>query len=257
MKMGLNKYMTDDAYHGDVIFLSSSTLKDILENPMDYKRRLLGLEVQKETSYFVLGNYVHQGYLEPEKGTEGFATFDGVKRVGKIYKKCLEDNPNCKIMRKSEMEDGDSMVKALFDHRIARTLNVGGIPEQTICGTLEGIPIKVRPDYILNDQIVDLKTTSMPIDAESLRKIIFKYNYHLSAALYMDIANQHLTNQIEQFTLVFINKKTNDIAVCKLGPNILEEGRQLCSKAIAKYKRLKQIGYFEADYEEDVIEIDI
>ena len=48
------------------------------------------------------------------------------------------------------------------------------------------MPIKVRADYIKEGMIIDVKTSSDPVDKFSATKTNIRFDYDLSAALYVD-----------------------------------------------------------------------
>lgn len=257
LRLGFNDYMTDEVYHGDKEYLSSSVLKDILKKPDEVRLKRLGLIENESKSYFILGQYIHWKWLEPEREDAGFAVFNGARRYGKIYDQFLEENEGRSILLKEEENVGNKAIEVLNKHKIASTLNIGGTAEQTICGIINDVKIKVRADYLKDNAIIDLKTTSGSIDSDSIRSTIFKYGYHISAALYVDVANMHTDTEITEFILVFINKKNFEIGVCKIGKNLLQLGREEYLRAIEKYKKLDAEGFFSAEYEPGIIEIDL
>lgn len=257
LQLGINEYFTDVEYHGDINWLSSTTIKDILKDPNSVRDRFLNGHTQEEKAAFVLGQYAHWKYLEPEKDDAGFAEFGGARRYGSKYDEFRAANEGRTIILREERIQGDNLIKALNSHEIANSLVKNGKAEQTICGLIEDVPIKIRMDYRQGNTIVDLKTTSSPVDQNNIKKTIYNYGYHISAALYMDVANLYLEEKVEQFILVFINKKTAEIQVVKLSQKLIELGRREYLNGIRSYKELKAAGFFEKDYNPGIIEIDI
>ena len=62
----LTQMYDDDFYYGHLgkYALSQSSLKTILNNPLDYLKMLKGKET-KPSDALIMGNLVHWGYLEP------------------------------------------------------------------------------------------------------------------------------------------------------------------------------------------------
>lgn len=102
------------------------------------------------------------------------------------------------------------------------------------CGTT-GMIIKARPDIELGRIVGDLKSISLrgQFDEKylisALRKEVFNRNYHLSAAMYLDITGK------DQFLWIFTNKQKGYhwTATVRASSEILERGREL----YAEYKQ--------------------
>ena len=69
--------------------------------------------------------------------------------------------------------------------------------------------------------IVDVKTTSDPVDRFSAAKTIIRFDYDLSAALYVDAFKQY-TGKDHDFVFAFINKQFGDIGILKASEDLLE-----------------------------------
>ena len=84
INLGINPYISNDDYHADREFISSSGIKLIRSNPRDfYKRYVLNEDSDsKNSSALDFGNYVHSLVLEPETVVEQYAIFNGEKLEG-------------------------------------------------------------------------------------------------------------------------------------------------------------------------------
>ena len=89
-----------------------------------------------------------------------------------------------------------------------RKLLKWGKPEVSIFyETEEGIKIKIRPDLLTSNKIVDWKSfAGDDLTEESINRVILKYGYHISAAQYQWVYNK-VTGKLVTFYLVFIQKQ--------------------------------------------------
>lgn len=83
--------------------------------------------------------------------------------------------------------------------------------------TEDGINLKVRPDLLTRDKLIDWKTTALDtLDEDSIAKAIIKYGYHISLSMY-----QYVIHEIEGkwYTpiLVFVQKQEPfDAVMCDI-----------------------------------------
>lgn len=72
--------------------------------------------------------------------------------------------------------------------------------------TEDGIKLKVRPDLLTRKKIIDWKTTtSDDLTEENINRIILKYGYHISAAMYQWVIWK-ITGVWRDFYLVIVSK---------------------------------------------------
>lgn len=151
---------------------------------------------------------------------------------------------------------GKAMQQAVFDHPIAgelvthpnRAVEVSyyGIDDDT------GLEVRVRPDleiqYDENLRVgFDLKSASLgryKQDAITamIRKEIITRDYHVSAAMYCDIA------MLDQFFWIFVNKDENYhwIAIAEASPELLELGRLEYKKTLRDINNSMNTGIWPA-----------
>ncbi len=92
-----------------------------------------------------------------------------------------------------------------------------------------GLQVKVRPDLSVGDVCIDLKTIHInrSVDGEwmleHLRREIIKYKYHLSAAMYLEVA------KLKEFVWIFVNKAPGYhwVATIRATEKLLTEGEDL------------------------------
>ena len=251
MKLGINKVSNED-YHKDKKFKSSSTLKLFLKDPREYYKRYVLQEPREEMykSAYDFGSYMHSLILEPEKTILEFAVFDGATRRGKAYEEFKSNNEGKTIITAAQAQQALDLLHLYNEHVDTKGLIENGVAEHTLCVELDGMPIKVRADYIKEGMIVDVKTTSDPVDRFSAAKTIIRFDYDLSAALYVDAFKQY-TGKDHDFVFAFINKQFGDIGILKASEDLLENGRKKYKAAIKRLAEAERTGvYFSGGIQE-------
>lgn len=238
LKDGINK-CTNQEYHADNEYLSSSSYKLLLTDlPKFYKEKILKqAEPQEEKPYFIEGSYVHTLILEPEMAEVEYAFFPGNRKHGPEWEEFKAQNGSKQILSAPQKIRCDKFYKAYEDFRCKMNPIKGGEAEYTICGTYNGIKTKVRCDYINIDKgyIIDVKTSSLPVDQESFAQTVEKYRYDLSAALYTGMVEQYYKKRFE-FYFLCIGKNDLDCQLFRLSESSREAGNNAILKASLIYK---------------------
>ena len=254
LKEGILDNISNNAYHSDKEYESSSTLKKMFENPKEYYRtRVKGEEAYippRLQEAFDFGSYLHTLILEPHLldheyhiGTEGKVGKKSISMDNAVLANKMFNKYNKETIELGE-QGKESLVKL-------NTFIEGGIAEQTLCTTLDGIKVKVRPDYrrefLDHGQIVDVKTTSeASLTPYKVDKICAKYGYALSAALYVDVVQQ-LTGIEQEFYFLFLSKKgINQVEIFKASDSFLERGRKQYTLALKRLKKARETGIYYA-----------
>lgn len=261
---GLND-CTNEAYHADRKYLSSSVLKTIYKSlDLYYNEYILGQkrEISKETqATFDYGTLCHSYILEPDKVAEDFNFFEGFRKQGSEFEEFkLRAKPGLPIISASQHVQVKELIAAYKAQPAAVNLIKGGHSEFTICGKLHDVPIKIRTDYINVDKgyVADVKTTSYPSEKESFSLTVDGLMYHLSAALYCAMAEQFYGKKFD-FYFIVLSKKTKTCDVYKLSDEKMELGKRIVQEACAKYKKAKASGVWseltteEAEESQDYI----
>lgn len=242
MKQGLNLDVTNEEYHSDRAFLSSSGLKKLLDEPeMFYRIYIKNEKLLKESEALKVGTAIHTKILEPEKFDKEIVFFES-KRSGRIWeefrarnadKLILGDLAQTQIIRMSE-----SINKSLGKDYVT-----GGQSEVTVCSLIDGISVKVRADHIKGNFISDLKSMSGLITEQAFRRECERRHYDLSAALYMDVFNAEMLTQIQDFYFVVSSKDFDDTKVFRCTPELLEQGRWKYKEALRLYKHYSELNW--------------
>ena len=238
LEIGINKCSNAD-YHADKEYLSSSNYKLLLTDlPKFHKERILGIkEPDIDRPYFVEGSYVHTLILEPEMVEVEYAVYEGPRRQGKEWEAFKKANPTKQALTKVQQLKCMQYFSSYEKFKLNVNPIRNGISEQTICGVYQGIPTKVRFDYINIEggYIVDVKTSGKPVDYANFSETVDQYNYDLSAALYLDLAEKHYGKRFE-FYFMAISKREPDCQLYRLSEERRIEGQKSLQKAAEIYK---------------------
>ena len=254
LKLGINK-CDNESYHKDRKFKSSSTLKLFLKDPREYYKRYVLKEEREEMykSAYDFGSYMHSLILEPHKTVLEFAVFEGATSRGKAYEEFKNANEGKTIITASQAQQALDLLHLYNEHVDTTGLIQNGVAEHTLCVELDGMPIKVRADYIKEGMIIDVKTTSDPVDKFSAAKTIIRFDYDLSAALYVDAFKEY-TGQDHDFVFAFLNKQNGDVGILKASEDLLNNGRKKYKTAIKNLAKAEKSGVY---FKEGIQEVDL
>lgn len=245
---GLND-CSNEVYHADRKYLSSSVLKTIYTSLADYKHQYIDGNKKEFGNAAALeeGSAVHTLLLEPHRWKLDYNFFDGLRKAGERWEEFKANldssNRNKVTLSKPQQLRVQSFVEAYKARPEAAKYLTGGVSEQTICGTLHGVKIKTRFDYINSDAgfLADVKTTGYPADKDSFTQTLEGLKYELSAALYTAMAEQFYGKKFE-FYFIVVGKKDLVCHVYKTSEATMARGRKMVAKACDKYLRAKESG---------------
>lgn len=243
---GLND-VSNKLYHEDRKYLSSSVLKTVLESLAKYHSEyILGLKQpysQSTQSNFDVGSLIHSLILEPHLVDSSYNWFMGMRKAGTEYETFMANriNPNLPSISVSQSLIAQSCFEAYKKLPAAVNLIKNGFAEQTICGTLHGVPIKTRFDWINVEAgyIADVKSTSYGSDVETFKATCDSFKYQLSAALYTAMAEQHYGKKFD-FYYIVVSKKEKTCDVYKTSPTTMKKGKAKVKEACEKYLKAKE-----------------
>ena len=123
------------------------------------------------------------------------------------------DNPGRELLAREHYDTVRAMAGSLLDRCGAtssqvRKLLKWGQPEISVFyETEDGIKLKVRPDLLTSNKIVDWKTfAGDDLTEESINRVILRYGYHISCAMYQYVCHK-IYGKWFSFILVFIQKQ--------------------------------------------------
>lgn len=235
---------SNESYHADKTHLSSSGLKCILKSAAQFHHEyVLGHKEQVDKPAFQDGTLLHALILEPHKIATDYAIFSGLRKSGKYYEEFKEKNKGKIVVSAAQMLRMQNLYKSYQSLPTALALLERTLSEHSMVSTVLDVPVKARADAISISRkcIIDVKTTSMPSVTEVFRQTIQDYMYHLSAALYCQIAFDTY-GELHDFYWLVLSKYDGQCNVYKASPETLSMGSALVNQALVKYKRCKETG---------------
>lgn len=242
LQLGLNK-CSNQNYHKDKTWLSSSSLKTILKNPAQFHAELTEKKSEVENPSFTEGSLLHSLILEEDQIEQDYAFFTGLRKAGREFEEFKAANPGRVIISTPQKSRCLAYKRAFMSLPTAVNLLKGCEKEYTICAMLMDVPIKVRFDAINLDQSygLDLKTSSFGVEIDSFKMTMQSFGYGLSAALYAWVAELHFGRPFD-FYLIPIAKQELECHVYKLSEATIMRGRSDIIKALQIYKQCKETG---------------
>lgn len=261
LQEGIHDGISNSDYHGDSEYLSSSGVKLLYEDPKAFHAKYILGENTKTPSRlqeaFDFGSYLHTLILEPELLADEYRIYSGSRdELG--FSDFASEHDGFTVVTESQVKAANGLLEKykketvlLGEQGNAREVPLSsffekGFAEQTFCGELEGVKIKVRPDYRREfgdfGSIQDVKTTSeKSLTRYRVEKICVKYGYHISAAMYCDLVEK-LTGKPQDFYFLFLSKSSKQVAMFKASETMLKRGRDQYKLALKRYRQAKESG---------------
>lgn len=238
---GIYQDVSNEAYHA-ANGISKSGLDLIAKSPFLYRYR----PPQVPTKAMLIGSAFHTATLEPFSFTEQFAVAPEVNARTNAGKAELElfarANEGKTILAKEDAEKVGAMAKAVRSHQLAAALLSEGEAETSIFhrDEITGELVKVRPDWMVEDLLVDLKSTE-DATPEAFSKSCWNYRYHVQAAFYLDVANAAFGRQrFNSFIFIVCEKSPPyQVAVYAADSQMIEAGRIQYRRDLAKYHQCR------------------
>lgn len=220
---GLYENISNDDYHNDKTWLSSSQIKVALQSALSFKYFVLDGKGQKHTSDSKnFGSVAHKLILEHDDFYNEYyvADFTGLDlrtKEGKAAKMAHEMAAEGRIVISKDDFDKASLCRdSVMSHPDAkRLLEMPGVSEASVyvvldhalpSGEIVPFKVRVRPDRLAHGHaILDLKTTRDPSKNSFSRDALadWGYGYDVSAALYVR-ALAKLTGEILPFIFIAV-----------------------------------------------------
>lgn len=253
------KRESNQAYHANTEFVGSSTLKLYKRSPLHKKQ---GIDSTSEALIF--GGAYHCFVLEPDVFEDTYFIFDDryeIKELLKTYsnprgtKKYTEfkENEMLKATGRIVINIDDfllmrEMKKMLFSHRFVYWLFNYGENEISHYMILDGVKVKIKPDSLHKKAriIADLKTTT-DASLDNYYHEAAKRSYHISGALYCDVAEAIYTESLKAFDFFLIcQEKTPPyaVAIYRVTYNFLAIGRYEYELCLQQHKYCEETGIY-------------
>lgn len=229
--------VTNEAYQNDFrSYISSSDIRRLLRSPAHFRN-----PAKMESAAMAFGTLVHTFVLEPHVAEARYRTradVDGRTKEGKAvrdWEQSLTAQQGVQFISRSDYDAAVSIATSVRTHLGATSLLTGGMAE--VSGTADnfcGINARIRPDYLTDGHIVDLKTC---VDArgDAFVRSVLNYGYDVQAAYYLDVA-EAIDGKKRKFYWVAVEKDTPfAVSVYEASDAMIERGRAQYKRAIELY----------------------
>lgn len=219
IEQGIYKDLSSEAYHGDKVSLSRSSIKDFDRSPYYYYAMHLKEDrpTRLATKDMLFGTAFHTLILEPFKFNDDYAIEPAkvlLKDVGRaVYDaaKAVEEElktSNKIILSQDEYQTLMKMREALArDERIAQLIDGADIEKSFFWQDEQtGLMVKARPDIIHAGMIVDLKTIADASPFAFQRDMASGW-YHVQGAMIRDAVRALEGFEISTVINICVEKK--------------------------------------------------
>ena len=248
-----------DNYHSGIDRLTSSGLKLLLKKtPAHYYAEYMG-EGSQPTAAMEYGIAAHALILE---GEEAFAKVamakpDGVDFRTKEGKQFKASSKGKMILSEKDIEEMYAFKEKLKESEFgAAMFNGTGIAEQVVewRDAITAAACKCKPDWMSKDGslIVDLKMMA-DADPTNFKRAIYRYGYHISAAMYIEGVEAHFSKR-PRFVWAVCEKGSGNVAFYTPSPELLSEGHDRVGHGMSVFAECHHKNKWPA-YERDVAEI--
>ena len=238
--------MSDEDYHSGIDRITSSGLKILLKkSPAHYHAEYMG----GGTSPTPAMEYGIAGHALILEGEEAFAKLavarpdgmDGRTKDGKAFKEAAKDKI---VLAERDVEEMYAFKKKLSEAPEYGPLLFGssGIAEGVIKwrDAITGAEAKCKPDWMSRDGtlIIDLKMMA-DADPTNFKRSVYRYGYHVSAAMYIEGVASHFSNS-PVFVWAVCEKGSGNIAFYTPSAELLSEGHDKVGHGMAIYAECKR-----------------
>lgn len=212
IRPGVYPDMPNDAYHSGP-GISKSGLDWIAQCPAMYRAKYITREIEDKTSpALAVGKATHLAVFEPERFEIEVATAPEINKrtnAGKEeYAAFVEQSKGKTIISPKEYEQVRYISDAVHRHPIAANILKTGQAETSIFSTDQktGELIKVRPDWIHEELLVDLKSI-LSASPDYFSREIWNRRYFVQAPFYLDTANIEYGGRFQNFLFICAEKE--------------------------------------------------
>lgn len=230
---GIYPDMSNEDYHQGP-GISKSGLDLVARSPYLYRYS----PPREQTKAMLIGSAFHAMTLEPDLFGSLFAVRpSGIDSRTKAGKEALaefaESNAGKTVFDPDDAAKVEAMANAVRSNQAAANLLADGEAETSIFHIDEHTDelVKVRPDWMVEDLLVDLKSTE-DASHEAFARSCWNYRYFVQAAFYLDVANAQLGfKRFSSFCFIACEKSPPyQVAVYVADQQMVEAGR-------AEYRR--------------------
>jgi len=240
--------LTDSEYFNDFRnYISSTDIRRLLRSPAHYKN-----PTRFESPAMAFGTLVHTFVLEPGVAEARYRTradVDGRTKEGKAvrdWEASLAAQQGVQFVTRSDYDAATSIASAVRTHLGASALLAGGLAE--VSGTADdfyGVAARIRPDYLTDGHIVDLKTCQDG-RPDAFSRSVMTFGYAIQAAFYVDVAEALDGNKRDFYWVAVEKEAPYAVAVYKASDAMLQYGRREYKRGIELYKECASLDLWPA-----------
>ena len=193
------------------------------------------------------GSMCHKYCLEPQLFQGSYALLDDKRtKAGKATALALQEK-GIETFTTPEMDTLTGIYKALCNNEFANKYIISdtlkdtrGLAEQSYWWKHRetGLQCKCRCDYVIDDMVIDLKTTGEAgASPEAFTKTIVNFKYYLQAAHYLQGTGA------KRFIFVAVEKVfPYSVGIYELSPHFIERGYELQEQTLSDIKQAQESG---------------
>lgn len=209
---GIYPDLSNDDYHAGP-GISKSGMDWIAKCPALYRAKYITREIDdKETAAIAIGKATHLAVFQPEVFLNEVAVAPDINRRTKAgkeeWEEFVQESAGKIILRPDEHDQVRYIADAVHNHPIASGVLREGQAETSIFSIDEQTRelIKVRPDWMHQELLVDLKSI-LNASPDYFSREMFNRRYFVQAPFYLDTANQQYGNRFDNFLFICAEKE--------------------------------------------------
>lgn len=242
----LNSELSNEDYHADRQFVSSSGLKMIPYRTDEFIAKYhMKQKAEEKSEALKFGGGLHSAILEPDLFPTEYViepvvnkrTNDGKAEIKDFYNSVEAQGKT--VLTPDDMDTIRAMRNTVNQHPIAGAALQGATMEQSFFHVGDVIKQKVRLDAFKNNIIMDLKSCE---SIDKFHNSVAEYGYNFSEAMYKTVVAD-VINEPVQFLFIAVQKTYPfTVAVFESDPVMQAEGLRKYIEAVETYAELKETG---------------
>jgi len=211
MEPGFYTDLSNEGYHSSP-GISKSGLDEVSKCPALYKARYLDGVAKKETAAMLDGRALHVSVLEPEKFSATYAVCPKCdKRTTKgkeAWESFCVQNAGKEIVTPDDYDKYMRIAESVRANQRAAAILAQGQAETSMFHIDEptGELVKVRPDWFVEDVLVDLKFMASA-HPQAFSRECYSRRYYVQSAFYPYVAGAVLKREFNSFIFIVVEKE--------------------------------------------------
>jgi len=243
--------LSNEAYHADRRYLSSSSAKTLLDSLAHFYANYLAEDAppREEKQVFLIGSATHAAILEPDVFESDYVAeprFDKRTKAGKLAaEEFAKESAGKIILPANDYASVVNMRDQVLRNPLASQIVKDATTEQSFFHLSEDdIGEKCRTDVFKPASIADVKTVSSALPRDFFKDAA-NYRYFMQAAWYLDTVHAVTGDMPAVFAFIAVEKTPpHAINVFTMRPHdeATEYGRMQYRQALDKYRRARDSG---------------